>query len=129
MNHDQIKNVVESLRDGDVINISYNLTILGNVTDSIRGYFADGATTMLYINEMADSDVNVSIVSRAIPKEPNSLAYNLHDKHLLVLDKYGVAWRRGYDGWQSFETNDIFEWEDMYKRFGPVTIYLPDKDV
>ena len=129
MNHDQIKHIVKSLKDGDVVEIKYNATVLKNATDSVKVEFADGATALLYISEMAASDAEVSVISRAIPKEPNSLAYNLHDKHLLVLDKYGVPWRKGYDGWQSFETNDIFEWEDMYKRFGPVTIYTPDKAI
>jgi len=129
MNHDQIKHIVKSLKDGDIVEIKYNATVLKNATDSVRVEFADGATAFLYISEMAASDAEVSVVSRAIPKEPNSLAYNLHGKHIVVIDKYGDAWMNGYDGWQSFETGDIFEWEDLYKRFGPVTIYLPDKAI
>lgn len=130
MNHDQIKHIVKSLKDGDVVEIKYNATVLKNATDSVKVEFADGATAFLYISEMAASDAEVSVISRAIPKEPNSLDYNLHGKHLLILDRLGVAWRKGVDGWwQSFETGDIFEWEDLYKKWGPVTIYTPNQDV
>lgn len=132
MNHDEIKMIAKTLKDGDVINISYNITILGNVTDSFRGAFADGAITMLFISEIAASDASVSVVSRAIPREPETPETLMlkSGKPLLVLDKHGVPWRKGTNGaWQSFETNDIFEWEDMYRRFGPVTIYLPDRGV
>jgi len=129
MNYDEINNVAKSLKDGDVVEIKYNATVLKNATDSVEVEFADGATAFLYISEMAASDAEVSVISRAIPKEPNSLAYNLHGKHIVIIDKYGHAWMNDRDGWQSLETRDIFEWEDLYKRFGPVTIYLPDKDV
>jgi hypothetical protein len=130
MNKDQISNIANTLKAGDIIEIKCRFTVQGEKNETHFDVKApDGYTESMYISQLAASDAEISVISRAIPKEPNSLAYNLHDKHLLVLDKYGVPWRKGYDGWQSLETNDIFEWEDMYKRFGPVTIYLPDKDV